>query len=240
MKRSSWIAVSLATASLAMTGCGRKPPSNHSQIIPLDQLPQNVRATIPNYTPSSDVSSSDAPLNAYDPDLGYFHKPCSQWYPYPYDYYDSRWGYYRCGQWSRYNSTRSHYHSQNGLRFLGSNSGSLLRPAVEMAGAVMAGGGNTSGTSGSFRNPNSPLGGSTPPPMPGPGGNLTPPPMPGGSSTPPPLPDYATQPAGAPKYNPVSHSAATATKSRAVSSRGGFGSSGSSVSSSSSSRGSGS
>jgi hypothetical protein len=74
-------------------------------VLPLSALPAAMRATIPAFTPGQNVTAQNPPLNAYDPQLGYYHLPCTAWFPYPYDYYDSRWGYYRCGKWSRHRSS---------------------------------------------------------------------------------------------------------------------------------------
>ena len=115
MKRSRTIALTLAGISLGLTGCRRgEVPPNGMGVLPLSALSPMMRAKIPAFTPGQNVTAQNPPLNAYDPNLGYYHLPCTAWFPYPYDHYDSRWGYYRCGKWSRHGST-SRYHG-NGFR----------------------------------------------------------------------------------------------------------------------------
>ncbi len=100
----------MAGLSLSLTGCHRSEgPMGDGGILPLSALSGEMRSRIPAYTPGANVSVENPPLNAYDENLGYYHQQCSAWFPYPYDYYDSRWGYYRCGRWSKYNSNRTHY-----------------------------------------------------------------------------------------------------------------------------------
>ena len=101
MKRSRIVVLTLAGLSLGTTGCNR-PSGGIPGILPPDRLSPSVRASLPAYRPGADVSADRPPPNAYDPRLGYFHQPCNAWFPYPYDHYDSRWGYYRCGRWSRH------------------------------------------------------------------------------------------------------------------------------------------
>jgi hypothetical protein len=203
MKRSSAVLVTITTMALGLTGCGRKPSPLDPDILPPNRLPEAFRATLPTYKSGPNVAGEIPPLNAYDAFLGYYHAPCLRWFPYPYDHYDQRWGYYRCGKWSRYNSSRSHYHSSNGLRALG-NSGSMLGNGSDLVGAAFAGGPNQVNVNG---------GSST---------GKIPPPLPGGG-TPPPLPDdYATQPSTAPKHSGVEHSRSSVTRST----RAGFGATG--------------
>jgi hypothetical protein len=105
--------LTLAGVSLGVTGCRREaaPQRIHdSAILPPESLNSEMRSSLPAFRSSGDLSREVPPHNAYDPQLGYFHAPCAGWYPYPYDHYDSRWGYYRCGKWSRYHSTQA-YHS---------------------------------------------------------------------------------------------------------------------------------
>lgn len=109
MKRSKAVMLTLAGVSLGVTGCRREaePVNVHSTpVLPPEALSPAMRASLPAFVPGQDVSRQIPPHNAYDPQLGYYHQPCSGWFPYPYDHYDSRWGYYRCGRWSRYHSTR--------------------------------------------------------------------------------------------------------------------------------------
>jgi hypothetical protein len=114
MKRSRVVMLTLAGASLGFTGCRREPPPGvHSTtILPPEALSPAMRASLPAFRPGSDVSREIPPHNAYDAHLGYYHAPCAGWFPYPYDHFDSRWGYYRCGRWSRYHSTQA-YHSSS-------------------------------------------------------------------------------------------------------------------------------
>jgi hypothetical protein len=111
MKRSKVIMLTLAGVGLGVTGCRRAPapepvPVHSTAVLPPGALSPELRATLPAFAAGEDVSRQAPPHNAYDPHLGYYHQPCSAWFPFPYDYYDSRWGYYRCGRWSRYHSTR--------------------------------------------------------------------------------------------------------------------------------------
>ena len=115
MKRSKIVVLTLAGVSLGITGCRREPapPGVHrTTILPPEALSPDMRASLPVFSPGSDVSREIPPHNAYDPQLGYYHAPCAGWFPYPYDHHDSRWGYYRCGKWSRYHSTHA-YHSSS-------------------------------------------------------------------------------------------------------------------------------
>jgi hypothetical protein len=111
MKRSKVIMLTLAGVSLGVTGCRRAPtpepvPVHSTAVLPPGALSPELRASLPAFVAGEDVSRQSPPHNAYDPHLGYYHQPCAGWFPYPYDYYDSNWGYYRCGRWSRYHSTR--------------------------------------------------------------------------------------------------------------------------------------
>lgn len=113
MKRSRVVALTLAGISLSLTGCRRSSTGGPSDvhggtILPPSSLNPNFRSTLPAFLPGQDVSRQSPPLNAYDPQLGYYHLPCSGWFPYPYDHYDSRWGYYRCGRWSKSHSGTHH------------------------------------------------------------------------------------------------------------------------------------
>jgi hypothetical protein len=227
MKRSKSVWVSICSMSLLLTGCGGHPPGSGAAIVPPSELPAEMRAAIPNYIVGENPSGEKPPLNAYSENLGYYHQECSQWFPFPFDYYDTRWGYYRNGKWSRYNSTRSHYHTPGiGSRLIGG----AIRTGAELVGATMArgpsvpgSGGSSTGTSGSFGSSVNSAS-ATPPPMPA---GATPPPMPGGSThaTPPPMPDYDVQPKGSPNHSGVAHANATSTRSSNIS-RGGFGSTG--------------
>ncbi len=128
MKRSRVVALTLAGISLSLTGCNRRnsPPNDihGNAIIPPSSLSPDMQSALPAFTPGQDVSAQNPPLNAYDPKLGYYHLPCTAWFPYPYDHYDSRWGYYRCGRWSRDRNT--HYSS---TRYLGGRSSIINRPS---------------------------------------------------------------------------------------------------------------
>lgn len=131
MKRSNIIILTLAGVGLGVTGYNRmtEPVNVHSTaILPPDALSPAMRASLPVFVASSDVSHQNPPHNAYDPQLGYYHQPCSAWFPYPYDHYDQRWGYYRCGTWSRYHSTQAYSSSssyyRSGLHGFGSAGGS--------------------------------------------------------------------------------------------------------------------
>jgi hypothetical protein len=112
MKRSRVVMLTLAGMSLGVTGCRRAaetvPPGAHGDTPVLHPKALNpyMLASLPAFTPGANVSGQTPPHNAYDPQLGYYHQPCQAWFPYPYDHYDSRWGYYRCGRWSRHHSTR--------------------------------------------------------------------------------------------------------------------------------------
>lgn len=101
MKSGKLITLTLAGISLALTGCRRSlnPGPHETEILQPGELSSSQRSSLPTYYPDQGGALSDAPHNAYDPRLGYFHRPCNAWYPYPYDHYDSRWGYYRCGRW---------------------------------------------------------------------------------------------------------------------------------------------
>ncbi len=103
MKRSQIVVLTLAGVGLGLTGCRRQTLHTAGRgILPPDQLPPAMRASLPSYYPSGgDLSSTQPPHNAYDARLGYFHAPCHAWFPYPYNHHDPRWGYYRCGRWSR-------------------------------------------------------------------------------------------------------------------------------------------
>jgi len=110
MKRSQIVMLTLAGVSLGTTGCRRSSESepvhlHGSAILRPDALNPALRANLPVFRPGTDMSREIPPHNAYDPQLGYYHEPCAGWFPYPYDHYDSRWGYYRCGRWSRQHST---------------------------------------------------------------------------------------------------------------------------------------
>ena len=110
MKRSNAIILTLAGVSLGVMGYQHwsqaEPSTSHSTaVLPPEKLDPAMRASLPPFVPGEDVSNQTPPHNAYDPDLGYYHEPCKAWFPYPYDHYDTQWGYYRCGQWSRYHST---------------------------------------------------------------------------------------------------------------------------------------
>lgn len=109
--------LTLAGVSLGVTGCRRShepdiSPVHGTQILRPEALSPDMRASLPVFRPGADVSREIPPHNAYDPQLGYYHAPCAGWFPYPYDHHDSRWGYYRCGRWSRYHSTQA-YHSSS-------------------------------------------------------------------------------------------------------------------------------
>lgn len=116
MKRSNIIILTLAGVGLGVTGYNRLseagPVNVHdTPILPPESLSPAMRASLPPFVAGEDVSRQIPPHNAYDPQLGYYHQPCSAWFPYPYDHYDERWGYYRCGTWSRYHSTQAYAHS---------------------------------------------------------------------------------------------------------------------------------
>ena len=119
MKRSNVIILTLAGLGLGVTGYNRMttPVNVHATaILPPDSLSPAMRASLPAFVAGEDVSRQMPPHNAYDPQLGYYHQPCTAWYPYPYDYYDQRWGYYRCGRWSRYHSTQAYSSSSSYYR----------------------------------------------------------------------------------------------------------------------------
>lgn len=102
MKRSRSVVVTLAGISLSLTGCRRAAEPAGLGVMKKEALPAEMRDKLPVFYPGQNPSAENPPLNAYDPHLGYYHRPCLAWYPYPYDYYDARWGYYRCGKWSRH------------------------------------------------------------------------------------------------------------------------------------------
>lgn len=111
MKRSKVVMLTLAGVGLGVTGCRREPQEvnvHSTAVLPPEALSPAMRASLPAFVPGQDVTRQIPPHNAYDPKLGYYHQPCSGWFPYPYDHYDSRWGYYRCGRWSRYHSTQAY------------------------------------------------------------------------------------------------------------------------------------
>ncbi len=147
MKRSRVVALTLAGVSLSLTGCRRSSTGGPSDvhggtILPPSALNPSFRSTLPAFLPGQDVSRQSPPLNAYDPQLGYYHLPCSAWFPYPYDHYDSRWGYYRCGRWSKNSSThRSSSHYGNvGRSLTGSSTSSMSNydtDSVQPAGAPL-------------------------------------------------------------------------------------------------------
>jgi hypothetical protein len=119
MKRSKVVMLTLAGVSLGVTGCRRTPePVNvhSSAVLPPGALTPAMRASLPAFVAGRDTSYQSPPHNAYDPQLGYYHQPCTGWFPYPYDHYDSRWGYYRCGRWSRYHSTSAYGSSSSYYR----------------------------------------------------------------------------------------------------------------------------
>lgn len=125
MKRSNVIILTLAGVGLAATRCHRQPTAytpahvHSTAVLPPSSLSPEMRASLPAFAAGQNVSSQATPHNAYDPQLGYYHQPCSAWFPYPYDHYDSRWGYYRCGRWSRKHSTHAY-----------SSSSSYYRPGI--------------------------------------------------------------------------------------------------------------
>lgn len=118
MKRSRLVLLTLAGVSLGVTGCGRKSSSadgvHGTAIVPPSSLSPQERAALPTFSPGSNLSAERPPNNAYDPQLGYYHQSCQGWFPYPYDHYDARYGYYRCGRWSRTNHSRTHYYHRTG------------------------------------------------------------------------------------------------------------------------------
>lgn len=148
MKRSRVVALTLAGISLSLTGCRRHSSSDAASvhggsILPPTALSPNFRATLPAFIPGQDVSRQSPPLNAYDPQLGYYHQSCSAWFPYPYNHYDARWGYYRCGRWSKNTSSTHHSSSRFGgvaRSLTGSSTGPLSTPdsdVVQPAGAPL-------------------------------------------------------------------------------------------------------
>lgn len=138
MKSGKLITLTLAGVSLALTGCRRSATTglHETEVLPPGDLPRDLRSSLPAYSPNPGDDPSAAPLNAYDPHLGYFHRPCNAWYPYPYGHYDSRWGYYRCGRWYRSNPLTTGYPGSSGANFW--NPGRSLSPGT-------AGGGDLSG-----------------------------------------------------------------------------------------------
>lgn len=117
MKSGKLITLTLAGISLALTGCrrGSSFAPHQSEIIPPADLPQEMRSSLPVYSADQVGALTNPPLNAYDPSLGYFHQSCNAWYPLPYGHYDTRWGYYRCGNWYRSHFTnRNYYPGYNG------------------------------------------------------------------------------------------------------------------------------
>jgi hypothetical protein len=138
MKRSRVVMLTLAGVSLGVTGCRREPVAQRihdTAILPPDSLNPAMRSSLPAFSPGGDISRQVPPHNAYDPQLGYFHAPCAGWYPYPYDHYDSRWGYYRCGKWSRYHSTQA-YHSSSSYYRSGYRNGVHPLPAGAVTSAA--------------------------------------------------------------------------------------------------------
>jgi hypothetical protein len=121
MKRSRVVALTLAGVSLSLTGCRRttsyRTEPHNTPILPPTSLSPTMRGSLPAFVPGQNVSAQNPPLNAYDPELGYYHTPCSGWFPYPYDHYDSRWGYYRCGRWTK---TTNSAMNRNGFSNVGS------------------------------------------------------------------------------------------------------------------------
>ncbi len=147
MKRSNIIILTLAGVGLGVTGYNRlteaEPVNVHdTPILPPDALSPALRASLPPFVAGEDVSGQIPPHNAYDPQLGYYHQPCSAWFPYPYDHYDQSWGYYRCGTWSRYHSTQAY-----------TSTSSYYRPGLLGMGLGMAlGAGTTPSTAPLARN----------------------------------------------------------------------------------------
>lgn len=138
MKRSNVIILTLAGVGLGVTGYNRMtgPVNVHSTaVLPPESLSPAMRASLPPFFAGQDVSRQMPPHNAYDPQLGYYHQPCSAWFPYPYDHYDQRWGYYRCGRWSRYHSTKAYPSSSTYFRggFAGSGSANNTAPSTPMS-----------------------------------------------------------------------------------------------------------
>lgn len=111
MKRSRLIVLTMAGVSLGSTGCRRdasRVSSDQRESTPIlnpTALNAQLRQSLPAYQPGVSAAGTQIPHNAYDPSLGYYHQPCSAWFPYPYDYHDARWGWYRCGKWSRHSAS---------------------------------------------------------------------------------------------------------------------------------------
>lgn len=138
MKRSNVIILTLAGVGLGVTGYNRmtEPVNVHSTaVLPPESLSPAMRASLPPFFAGNDVSRQMPPHNAYDPQLGYYHQPCSAWFPYPYDHYDQRWGYYRCGRWSRFHSTKAYPSSSTYFRggLTGSGSPQSTAPSTPMS-----------------------------------------------------------------------------------------------------------
>jgi len=109
MKPGRIITLTLAGISLGVTGCrrGSYHGPHGTDILAPGDLPQDLRQTLPAFSAEGPGALANPPHNAYEPHLGYFHRPCEAWFPYPYGHYDPRWGYYRCGRWY---SSKDDYH----------------------------------------------------------------------------------------------------------------------------------
>ncbi len=133
MKRSRLIVLTMAGVSLGSTGCRRDSSSASSyprELTPIlnpAALNPQLRQSLPAYQPGVSAAGSQIPHNAYDPSLGYYHQPCSAWFPYPYDYHDRRWGWYRCGKWSRHSASTPYRHS-SGYTYYRPNPQSTSQP----------------------------------------------------------------------------------------------------------------
>jgi hypothetical protein len=147
MRSGKIITLTLAGVGLALTGCRRSTATglHETEILPPGDLSRELRSSLPAYSPNQGGDDSLTPLNAYDPRLGYFHRPCNAWYPYPYGHHDPRWGYYRCGRWYRSHTHVTGYGGTSGSNVW--NPGRPLSPTAsngdDLSGATSTAGAPT-------------------------------------------------------------------------------------------------
>jgi hypothetical protein len=82
----------LATGSIGLQSWGSKQPDwpqpmPNNPVVSQDQLARDLR------------DDKEERNNSYVPGLGYYHSLYRTWYPYPFNYWYSGFGYYRGGDW---------------------------------------------------------------------------------------------------------------------------------------------
>jgi len=83
---------------VGLSGCSEQEdpppplPGAQAKILTQDQLAQDLK------------DDKEEDNNSYVPGLGYYHAVHRSWYPYPFDYYYSGFGYYRGGYWNDFPS----------------------------------------------------------------------------------------------------------------------------------------